>query len=73
MVSLIVLEVVSRIDALFDIGREINGQSPENCRTLRQALSKPVVGAPRLYLDQKLGSLPRTHDLYKAMSYMMKR
>lgn len=67
------LEVVRRIDALFDIEREINGQSPEKRRALRQDLSRPIVEALRVYLEEKRNDFPRTHDLYKAINYMLKR
>jgi len=73
VVSPIALEVVRRIDALFDIEREINGQPPEKRRALRQELSKPLVEALRAYLEEKRDDFPRTHDLYKAINYMLKR
>jgi hypothetical protein len=58
VVSPIALEVVRRIDALFDIEREINGQSPEKRRALRQDLSKPIVEALRIYLEEKPNDFP---------------
>lgn len=73
VVSPIALEVVRRIDALFDIEREINGQPPEKRRTTRQELSKPIVEALRAYLEEKRCDFSRTHDLYKAINYMLKR
>ena len=73
VVSPIALEVVRQIDTLFDIEREINGQSPEKRRALRQDLSKPIVAALRVYLEEKRDDFPRTHDLYKAINYMLKR
>jgi hypothetical protein len=41
--SLIAVEVVRRIDALFEIERSINGRSPEERLQVRQALSRPLV------------------------------
>jgi transposase len=73
VVSPMALEVVRRIDALFDIEREINGQSPEKRRALRQEQSLPLVEALRVYLEEKRNDFPRTHDLYKAINYMLKR
>ena len=44
-ISPIALEAVKRIDALFDIEREINGLSVENRLTARQERSTPLVAA----------------------------
>ncbi len=41
--SPIAIEVVRRIDALFEIERSINGRSPDERLQLRQALSRPLV------------------------------
>jgi transposase len=73
VVSPIALEVVLQIDSLFDIEREINGQSPEKRRAIRQDQSKPIVEALRIYLEEKRNDFPRTHDLHKAINYMLKR
>ena len=73
VVSPIALDIVRRIDTLFDIEREINGQSPEKRRALRQERSLPIVEALRVYLEEKRDDFPRTHDLYKAINYMLKR
>jgi transposase len=73
VVSPIALDVVRRIDALFEIEREINGQNPEKRRALRQERSLPIVEGLRVYLEEKRDDFPRTHDLYKAINYMLKR
>ena len=73
VVSPIALEVVRQIDSLFDIERAINGQSPEKRRAIRQDQSKPIVEALRIYLEEKRNDFPRTHDLHKAINYMLKR
>lgn len=73
VVSPIAVEVVRQIDTLFDIERAINGQSPEKRRALRQDLSKPIVETLRVYLEEKRNDFPRTHDLHKAINYMLKR
>ncbi|SFQ34355.1 Transposase IS66 family protein [Bradyrhizobium sp. Ghvi] len=41
--SPIAVEVVRRIDALFEIERSINGRSPEERLEIRQTLSRPLV------------------------------
>jgi transposase len=73
VVSPVALEVVRRIDALFDIEREINGQPAEARRAVRQELSKPIVEALHVYLEEKRFAFSRTHDLYKAINYLLKR
>lgn len=73
VVSPVALEVVRQIDALFEIEREINGQSPETRRAVRQELSKPIVEALHTYLQDKQLGFSRTHDLHKAIRYMLKR
>jgi hypothetical protein len=67
------VEVIRQIDALFEIEREINGQSPETRRAVRQELSKPIVEALHTYLQDKQLGFSRTHDLHKAIRYMLKR
>jgi transposase len=69
----IALEVVRQIDALFAIERDINGQSPEKRRAIRQALSKPIAQALHAYLVEKRFEFSKTHDLYKAINYLLKR
>lgn len=73
VVSPVALEVVRRIDALFDIEREINGQPPEARRAVRQALSKPIAEALHAYLEEKRPAFSPTHDLHKAIRYLLKR
>jgi transposase len=73
VISPIAREVVRRIDALFEIERQINGQSPEERHALRQDQSKPIVDALYLYLKEKRDDFPPSHDLYKATNYMLKR
>jgi transposase len=73
VVSPVALEVVRQIDALFEIEREINGQAPHDRRDVRQALSKPIVEKLHAYLQEKRLAFSRTHDLHKAMGYMLKR
>ena len=71
--SPIAIEVVRRIDALFEIERPINGKSADERRVVRQALSKPLVEELRLYLTEQRAKLSRGHDLAKAIDYILKR
>jgi hypothetical protein len=73
IISPIAMEVVRRIDALFEIERAINGQDADERRTARQALSAPLVEDLRAYMEVQRAKLSRGHDLAKAMTYMLKR
>src|SRR5271169_4357610 len=65
------IEVVRRIDALFEIERPINGKSADERRVVRQQLSKPLVEELRLYLSEQRAKLSRGHDLAKAIDYSL--
>jgi transposase len=71
--SPIAIEVVRRIDALFEIERHINGKSADERRLVRQELSKKLVEALYLYLGEQRAKLSRGHDLAKAIDYILKR
>jgi transposase len=71
--SPIAIEVVRRIDALFEIERSINGKSPEERMAVRQELSRPLVDNLRVYMREQAAGLSRGHDLVKAVNYMLKR
>jgi transposase len=71
--SPIAIEVVRRIDALFDIERPINGKSAEERRAVRQERSKPLVEELQVYMREQRARLSRGHDLAKAIDYILKR
>jgi transposase len=71
--SPVAIEIVRRIDALFAIERSINGKSAEERLAVRQASSRPLVDALRIYLREQVTKLSRGHDLAKAIQYMLKR
>ncbi len=71
--SPIAIEVVRRIDALFEIERSINGKSAEERIAVRQNLSRPLVDDLRVYMREQAAGLSRGHDLVKAINYMLKR
>src|SRR5271163_1639828 len=73
VVSPIAVEIVRRIDALFDIERSINGQSAERRRQVRQELSAPLVADLERWLLERRAELSRGHDLVRAMNYILKR
>ena len=69
----VAVEVVRRIDALFEIERSINGSSPGERLQVRQALSRPLVEDLQVYMREQLAKLSRGHDLAKAFNYILKR
>ena len=71
--SPIAIEVVRRIDALFEIERPINGKSANERRVVRQELSKPLVEELHLYISEQRAKLSRGHALAKAIDYILKR
>ena len=71
--SPIAIEVVRRIDALFEIERSINGKSAAERLATRRTLSAPLVDDLKAYLSAQLPKLARAHDLAKAINYMLKR
>ena len=73
VISPLALEAVRRIDALFDIERAINGQSPARRRTVRQEASAPLIADLEVWLRQQRAKLSRGTELAKAMDYLLKR
>ncbi len=72
-VSPMAMEIVRRIDALFEIERTLNGQAADQRRAARQALSAPLVADIKAYMIEQRAKLSRGHDLAKAMDYILTR
>jgi transposase len=73
VLSPLALEMVQRIDALFEIERSINGQSAERRRAIRQERSAPLVTDLEKWMREQRPKLSRSNDVAKAMDYMLKR
>ncbi|MGY4311255.1 hypothetical protein ACVWW1_000558 [Bradyrhizobium sp. JR3.5] len=73
VISPVAVEIVRRIDALFEIERSINGQNADQRKIVRQAQSAPLVADLEAYMREQCTKLSRGHDLAKAMNYMFKR
>lgn len=73
MIYPIALEAVQRLDALFEIERGINGKAPEERLAGRQGLSAPLMADLHAWLTAQLAKLSRSHDLAKAINYMLRR
>lgn len=72
-ISPLAIEIVQRMDRLFEVERSINGRSPRDRLTTRRALSAPLVDELEALLRKHRPGLSRHDDLAKAMDYMLKR
>ena len=72
-ISPLALEAVKRIDALFDIEREINGETAERRLAVRQERSAPLVADLEAWMRMERAGLSRHAVVAKAMDYMLKR
>jgi transposase len=67
------IEAVRRIDAIFDVEREINGLSAEQRHAIRQVRVAPLVTSLEQWMRGERARLSRHADVAKAMDYMLKR
>jgi transposase len=67
------VEAVKRIDAIFDLERDINGRSIAERRAVRRAQVAPLVAELETWMRAQRGNLSRHSDVGKAMDYMLKR
>ena len=72
-ISPIALEAVRRIDALFDIERDINGLPAEPRMAARRQRSGPLVAALETWLRAERAKLSRHNGVAKAIDYMLTR
>ena len=73
VISPMAMEIVRRIDALFEIERRLNGQSFDARKAARQVLSAPLVADLKACMIEQRAKLSRGHDLAKAMDYILRR
>jgi hypothetical protein len=73
VVAPLALEAVKRIDAVFDVEREINGQSADERLAVRRVRVAPLVAALRAWMRAERARLSRHSEVAKAMDYMLKR
>ncbi len=66
------LKAVRRVDALFDIEREINGKPAAERLAVRQTLSAPPVAELADWMAAARARLSPHDDASKAMNYMLK-
>jgi transposase len=73
VISPIALEMVQRIDALFEIERSINGLGADHRLVVRRELCAPLVADLEIWMREQRARLSRGNDVAKAMDYMFKR
>jgi transposase len=73
IISPIALETVKRIDALFDIERDINGRSAAERLAIRRQLSAPCVAELERWMHEQRAKLSRHDPVAKALDYMLTR
>ncbi|MFL9828701.1 IS66 family transposase [Rhodoplanes sp. SY1] len=72
-VAPLALEAVTRIDAIFDVEREINGSPAAERLALRRERAAPLVADLEIWMRAERVRLSRHSDVAKAMDYMLKR
>ena len=72
-ISPIAFEAVKRIDAIFDIERDINGKSAEERLRVRRETSADLVAALETWLRAERTKLSRHAEVAKAIDYMLTR
>jgi transposase len=73
VIAPLAFEAVKRIDAIFDIEREIIGRSIDERLAVRRALVAPVVSDLEAWMRTGYAKLSRHSDVAKAMNYMLTR
>ncbi len=73
LLSPLCLKAVRRIDALFDIERDINACSADQRLAVRQELGAPLVANLHAWMSEERRKLSGGNDVAKAMDYMLKR
>jgi hypothetical protein len=66
------IEAVRRIDAIFDVEREINGRSAAQRLAIRQVRVAPLLTSLEDWMRGERTRLSRHADVAKAMDYMLK-
>ncbi len=72
-ISPVALEAVKRIDAIFDIERDIHGLDAAARLAARQVLSRPLVNNLHDWLQEERAKLSRHNKVAKAINYMFEK
>jgi transposase len=63
-------EILKRIASLYAIEKEIRGQGPQQRQAVRQARSRPIVGALHLWIGEQRARLSRKSPMGTALAYI---
>lgn len=72
-VSPVALEPVKRIDALFDIERDINGLAADERLERRRQESRPIAEALEKWMRAERAKLSRSSPVAEPIDYVLKR
>jgi hypothetical protein len=72
-ISPVALEAVTKIDAIFDIERQISGLDATSRLEARQRLSRPLVEDLRDWMQAEQDTMSRHNPVAKAIAYMFKK
>ena len=72
-ISPVALEAVKRIDAIFDIEREISGLDAGSRLEVRQLRSRPLVDDLHEWMQAEQGAMSKHNPVAKAITYMVKK
>ena len=70
-ISPVALETVKRINAIFDIEREINGMDADARLAMRQARSRPLVEELHAWLLEERARMSKHNSVAKAIDYLI--
>jgi len=73
VIAPLALEAVKRIDAIFDVEREINGLPADERLAARRARVAPLVADLEAWMRAERARLSRHSEVANAMDYMLKR
>jgi transposase len=73
VIAPLAFEAVKRIDAIFDVEREINGRSIDERLAVRRERVAPLVSDLATWMRNERAKLSRHSDVAKAMNYMLTR
>ncbi|NDR55363.1 IS66 family transposase [Aliiruegeria sabulilitoris] len=71
-ISPVALEAVTKIDAIFDIERQINGLDATSRLAARQRLSRPLVEDLRDWMQAERDTMSRHNPVAKAIAYIFR-
>ena len=72
-ISPVALEAVKKIDAIFDVERQINGLDVTNRLDTRHQLVRPLVDDLHDWMRAEQGTMSKDNPVARAIAYMLKK